>query len=76
MGEQLVTSLTAIGTAIISVAIISVLVSKQSNTSGVISAGGSAFSQALSVAVSPVTGNSLFGGISGNSLNLSGNGLL
>ncbi len=74
MGEQLVTSLTAIATAIVGVAIISVLVSKNANTSGVINAGGSAFSQVLGVAVSPVTGGSIAsGGI--NTLNVSGNSL-
>lgn len=42
--------------AIIGVATLAVIVSKNANTSGVISAGGSAFSQALSAAVSPVSG--------------------
>lgn len=51
-------------TAIIGVAIIAVLVSKNANTTQVISAGGSAFSSALGTALSPVTGQS-FGGISG-----------
>lgn len=52
MGEKLVT----IAVAITGVAILAVLVSKNANTAGVIKAGGSAFSQALAVAVSPVTG--------------------
>ena len=51
-GEQIVT----IATAIVGVAIIAVLVSRNANTAGVIGAAGSAFSQALGVAVSPVTG--------------------
>lgn len=58
MGDQLVTSLVTVATAIIGVAIIAVLVSKNANTSGVISAGGSAFNSALATAVSPVTGGS------------------
>lgn len=56
MGDQLIVSITSILTAIVGVAIIAVLVSKNANTSGVISAGGSAFSQDLSTALSPVTG--------------------
>ena len=63
MSEQLVTSVVTVLTAIIGVAIIAVLVSKNANTSGVISAGGSAFSQALGTAISPVTGGS-FGSFS------------
>jgi PRD1 phage membrane DNA delivery len=48
---------------IVGVAVIAVLVSNKSNTSGVISAAGSAFSSALGVAVSPVTGAVGGGGI-------------
>ena len=51
-GEQLVT----IATAIVGVAIIAVLVSRNAQTSNVIASAGNAFSQALGVAVSPVTG--------------------
>lgn len=50
--ETIVTILTAI----VGVAIISVLVSKNSNTAGVLQAAGSAFSNALNVATGPVTG--------------------
>lgn len=46
--------------AIIGVAIISVLVSKNANTSSVLGAGGSAFSGILSTALSPVSGQSGF----------------
>ena len=48
-----------IATAIVGVAILSVLVSKKSNTAAVIQAAGSAFGNALGVAVSPVTGDKL-----------------
>lgn len=65
MSEQLVTSVVTVLTAIIGVAIIAVLVSKNANTSGVISAGGSAFSSALGTALSPVVGGGGFGSISG-----------
>ena len=52
MGEQIVT----IATAIIGVAIIAVLVSRNSNTANVIGAAGQAFAGAINTAVSPVTG--------------------
>jgi hypothetical protein len=48
--------ITTIAVAIVGVAILAVLVSKNANTSGVIKAAGGAFSQALGVAISPVTG--------------------
>jgi hypothetical protein len=63
MGDKAITGLVAIVTAIIGVAIIAVLVSNQSNTSGVLSAGGNAFSNILKTAVSPVTGGGGLGGI-------------
>lgn len=58
MSEQLVSSVTTVLLAIVGVAIIAVLVSRNANTTGVISAGGSAFSQDLGTALSPVTGGS------------------
>ena len=67
MGDKAVTGIIAIITAIIGVAIIAVLVSNQSNTSGVLTAGGNAFSSILKTAVSPVTGG---GGLSGLTSNL------
>ena len=45
-----------IATAIVGLAVVSVLVSKRSQTPAVIQASGSAFSNALAVAESPVTG--------------------
>ena len=67
MGDELIKSIFTVLTAIVGVAIIAVLVSKNANTSAVISAGGSAFAQDLGAAVSPVTGgsSSSFGGFSG-----------
>jgi hypothetical protein len=50
--EMMITAVTIIGT----VAIVSVVVSKKSQTPQVIQASGSAFSNALGVAESPVTG--------------------
>lgn len=49
-------SIVSVLMAIIGVAIIAVLVSRQAQTSSVISAGGSAFSQILGAAISPVNG--------------------
>lgn len=43
--------------AVIGVAILAVLVSRNANTSGVLQAGGNAFSSILGTAISPVTGN-------------------
>jgi hypothetical protein len=45
-----------IATAIVGLAVVAVLVSKKSQTPQVIQASGSAFSNALAVAESPVTG--------------------
>lgn len=45
-----------IATAIVGVALLALIVSRRSNTAGVIQAAGSAFGNALGVAVSPVTG--------------------
>ncbi len=62
MSEQLLTSVVTVITAIIGVAILAVLVSKQSQTSTVIKAASSGFAQDLSTALSPVTGGGGFGG--------------
>lgn len=58
MGDQLIASVVTVATAIVGLAIIAVLVSNNANTSNVIASGGSAFSNALAAAVSPVTGGS------------------
>ena len=60
MGEKVITSIVTVLVAIVGVAIIAVLVSKNSNTTGVISAGGSAFSSSLGTALSPITGQTGF----------------
>lgn len=67
MTDKLFDSIVTIVTAIIGVAILAVLVSKSANTSGVISAGGSALAQDLSAATAPVTGG-IGLGITGGSL--------
>lgn len=55
-GEQIVVVLTAI----IGVALLAVIVSKNANTSGVISAFGNAFSSSLGAALKPVSGTGGF----------------
>jgi hypothetical protein len=57
-------AIVGIATAIVGVAILAVLVSKNAQTPQVVSSFGSAFSQALGAAVSPVTGGGIgnFGG--------------
>lgn len=54
IGQQI----TVVIMAIVGVAVLSVILSKQANTSNVIGAAGSGFSQLLSAAISPVAGNS------------------
>lgn len=56
MSGSLSESLTAIVLAIIGVATLAVIVSKNSNTVGVIGASASAFSTSLGTALSPITG--------------------
>lgn len=65
MGDELFRGIFTVATAIIGVAIIAVLVSRNANTAGVISSAGSALAQNIGAAVSPVTGGSSFGGFSG-----------
>jgi hypothetical protein len=54
--SNLTESVVTIATAIVGVALLALIVSRKSNTAGVIQAAGSAFSNALGVATSPVTG--------------------
>lgn len=63
MSDQIIGGVVTVMTAIIGVAIIAVLVGSNARTSQVITAAGNAFSSALGVAESPVTGNSGFGGV-------------
>ena len=67
MSDQLITSIVTVVTAIIGVAILAVLVSKQSQTSTVIKAASSGFAQDLSAALSPISGGS---GVLGAGFNL------
>ena len=58
MGDQMISSVVTVATAIIGLAIIATLVSKNANTANVVTSAGNSFSQALSVAEGPVTGSS------------------
>ena len=71
MSNELITSVVTILTAIIGVAIIATLVSKNANTVGVIGAGAQGFSQALGTALSPVTGSGSLGSFTGGGGSLS-----
>ena len=53
--NEAMSGIITIATAVIGVAILAVLVSKNANTAAVIGAGGNAFSNILQSAVSPVT---------------------
>lgn len=73
--NSLTEAVVTIATAVVGVAILAVLVGQKSQTSNVIQAAGSAFSNSLAVAEGPVTGtqaqpnlsypNSGFGGFGG-----------
>lgn len=56
MGDQLLTSVVTVALAITGIAFLAVLVSKNSNTAGVLTAASSAYSGALGTALSPITG--------------------
>jgi hypothetical protein len=57
MSDNLMTGVVSIGLAIVGVATLAVIFSKQAQTANVIQAASSGFGNALSVAVSPITGN-------------------
>ena len=57
MSDQIISSGVTILVAVLAVATIAVIVSKNAQTTSVLSAGGSAFGNVLSTALSPVTGN-------------------
>jgi len=57
MSKELIDAVVSIATAIVGVAALAVLVSKNANTSSVIQSAASGFGNSLDVAISPVTGN-------------------
>ncbi len=65
--DSLVNSAVTVALAIVGVALLAVLVSRNANTAGVIGAAGSAFSGGLLAAEAPVLGSSFgFGSSIGN----------
>lgn len=64
MSEAFLNSIVTVVLAIVGVATLAVLVSKQANTSGVIQAGSQGLSGLINAAVSPVTGGGSGGGLS------------
>jgi hypothetical protein len=56
MGERVITDLFAVATAIVSLAVIAVLVSQKAQTGTVVAAVGKAFASDLSAATSPLGG--------------------
>lgn len=63
MSDHLITSVVTVLMAIVGVAIVAVLVSRNANTAGVLSTGGQAFSRSLGTALTPVVGGSGFTGL-------------
>lgn len=74
MSDQLITSVVTIATAIVGVAIVAVLVSKNAQTGSVISSATSGFATDLQAAVSPITGGSSSSLMSLNSFTGGGGG--
>ncbi len=73
--SELTTAIVSILTAVIGVAMLATLVSRNANTVGVIQAGSSGFSNILGTALSPVTGSSSGFAANNNSFNLNTGGL-
>ncbi len=59
MSDELMRSITSIAVAIVGLAVLAVIVSKNSNTTNVIQASASVFSNSIATAISPVTGASV-----------------
>lgn len=62
--NNLIETIAGVATAIVGVALLAVLVSKNAQTPQVISSAGSAFSAALNAATGPVSGTAGLGGSS------------
>ena len=63
VGQSIITSIVSILMAVVGVAIIAVIVSKNAQTGSVLQAGGTAFSSILNAATSPVTNGGGLGGL-------------
>lgn len=64
--NDLTNAVVSIALAIVGVALLATLVSRNANTVGVINASGSAFARGLAAATAPVTGGGMFAGSIGN----------
>lgn len=64
--DHLTNAVVSIALAIVGVALLAVLVSRNANTVGVIGASGKAFAMGLGAATAPITGGGMFGGSLGN----------
>lgn len=62
MTDQLISGVVTVATAIVGIAILAVLVSRNSQTPQVISSAGQAFSGAIQAAVAPVSSGLFTGG--------------
>ena len=62
MGDNLITGLVTIATALIGLALFAVIVSKGAQTGNVITAAGNALGSDIKAAVSPVSGGGIGGG--------------
>jgi hypothetical protein len=67
MGKEAIEGLITVATAIVGVAIIATLVSNNANTSGVLTAGGTALGTAIQAATAPVSAATTSSGL-GSSL--------
>lgn len=63
--NNLTESVVTVAVAIIGLATLAVIVSRNARTTEIIDSSGSAFSNALSIAISPVTGGGGFNPVSG-----------
>lgn len=62
MGREAIEGIITVATAVVGVAIIATLVSKNANTANVLTAGGKALGGAIAAATGPVTGNTGYSG--------------
>ena len=72
MSDSVINGIFTIAAALVGVAIIAVLVSKQAATGSVLTSAGSALSSVLKAAVGPISGSSGFAGLSPGTPNIGG----
>lgn len=57
MSDEMLRSVVAVATAVVGLAVLAVIVSRNSNTTNVIQAAASGFNNSIATAISPVTGS-------------------